>query len=164
MFTLSGDPLYDLGRADFGEGLERIAEDGNPGPLAAARADVVVFDTPVGATSPGMARPGGAYEIVFTANAGDRLAFATMFGMSNDWLFATPPEGIAIVPGDVTDQLLIVDLGTEADEEPAIGPDTAPQQPAPNTGPTDPDTFARPASYDRSVDQHLMVTLARVRE
>ena len=38
------------------------------------------------------------------------------------------------VSGDITSQMILWDAGTEANQEPGIGPDQGPRQKAPNTG------------------------------
>lgn len=109
------------------------------------------FNTRVGGTAPGALAPGDAYEVTFTAGAGHRLSFATMLGQSNDWIFATPPGGIELysgdsaapVSGDVTAQISLWDVGTEIDEEPAIGPHTGPNQGSSGDGPGAVDPIAR---------------------
>ena len=169
-----GEPLYSIGLAERGEGLERIAEDGNPMVLAEAMAgaelaDAGVFDTPAGLDDPGAARPGNAFEITVAAAPGDRLAFATMFGMSNDWFFGTPAGGIALfdgddrpIAGDVTDEVMIYDAGTELDQELAIGADTGPQQAGPDTGRPDPVAQVRAlaaSDYPRPASAHMRVTV-----
>ncbi len=174
----AAEPLYSLGLADRGQGLERLAESGNNGPLLDAMTGIAAggelaaagaFDIPLGAAAKGAARPGDAYEITVSGLPGDRVSFATMFGMSDDWFFATTPGGIALfdawdmpVSGDVSEQLAIYDAGTEVDEELSIGPDTGPQQPAPDTGAADPVHQVRevaPAAYGRPASAHLRVTL-----
>lgn len=175
--TEGGDALYSTGLADRGEGLERIAEDGDPMLLIEAMAatppdgavDQGVFHIPSGLDEPGPARPGSAYEIDVVASPGERLALATMFGMSNDWFFGTEPGGLPLfdaagapISGDVTSQITIYDAGTELDEELAIGPNTGPQQPAPDTGRLDPVAQVRPlgaVDYPRSAAAHLRVTV-----
>jgi hypothetical protein len=169
-------PLFTPGSADTGMGLERLAEDGNQLPLGDALATnppagVVAsgtFDTPVGATAPGPAMPGQAFEVTIHGEPGEAVAFATMFGMSNDWFFATRPEGIQLFFGDipracdVTADVLLYDLGTEADEEFDVGPNTAPQQPAPDTGRPDRTTEVRQVTLERygvPAVLHLRVTL-----
>lgn len=169
-----GEPIYSVGLAERGNGLERIAEDGDPMVLAEAMAgeelgDRGVFDTPAGLDDPGPARPGGAFEITVTAAPGDRLAFATMFGMSNDWFFGTPAGGIELfdadgmpIAGDVTEQIMIYDAGTELDQEIAIGPDTGPQQAGPDTGRPDPVAQVRELGaldYARPASAHMRVTV-----
>jgi hypothetical protein len=87
--------------------------------------------------------PGKAYEFTLMAKPGDRLALTTMFGQSNDVFIAPDDKGIALVPdgralsGDVTAQLYLWDAGTEVNEEPGLGPNQAPRQSAPNTGPSE---------------------------
>jgi hypothetical protein len=172
------EPLYSLGLLDRGQGLERLAEDGNNSVLADAMigvaaggmlADAGAFEIPVGAASRAPALPGQAFELAVQGLPGDRVSFATMFGMSDDWFFATKPDGIALfdpwgmpVDGDVSGDIAIYDAGTEIDQEPAIGPDTGPQQAAPNTGALDPVRLVRevPASsYGVPASAHLKVTL-----
>jgi hypothetical protein len=172
------EPLYALGLADRGQGLERIAEDGNTSVLGEAMLgiaaagkvmDTGVFEVPVSADQRGPVRPGDAYELTLTAYPGDHVSFVTMFGMSNDWFFATTPEGIPLfeadgmpMTGEVTSYLGIYDAGTELDQEPAIGDATGPQQAGPNTGAIDPVLPVRlvPSSqYGVPASSHLRVTL-----
>ena len=171
----SPEPLYSLGLVNRGQGLEALSESGdNSGLLAAmttlAAGDnslvVGAFDTPVGATARGAATPGNRYTLTVQGLPGDRLSFVTMFGMSDDWFFGTQPDGIALFDdtgaprtGDVSDEIAIYDTGTEIDEELAIGPDTGPQQPAPNTGAVDPIAQVREADYPKPASAHLRVTL-----
>lgn len=171
----ASEPLYALGVADRGLGLEHLAEDGNNAILAQAMAGALsqgltatgTFDIPLNAAAKSAATPGNAFAIDLQGMPGDRVSFATMFGMSDDWFFATEPSGIALfddegnpVNGEVTEQVGIYDAGTEVDEELAIGPDTGPQQPAPNTGASDPVAQVRAASYSVPASAHLRVTLA----
>ncbi|HEY5925105.1 MAG TPA: spondin domain-containing protein [Kofleriaceae bacterium] len=172
------EPLYALGLVDRNQGLERLAEDGNNGVLADAMmgiaaggmvADAGAFEVPADLDMRAPARPGQAYELTVAGLPGEYLSFATMFGMSDDWFFATVPEGIALfdawgmpMTGDVTDRIALYDAGTEVDQEPAIGPDTGPQQPAPNTGAADPVRNVREvpqAIYGVPASGHLKITL-----
>jgi hypothetical protein len=173
----AAEPLFSLDQPDRGMGLERIAESGNPVPMATAfsttpPADVVdtgVFNMPEGATAAGPATPGHAYEIHVSALPGDRLSLVTMFGMSDDWFFGTAPGGLALfdadghaVHGDQTAGFALYDAGTEVDEELAIGPDTGPQQAAPDQGALDPTALVRlvpAATYAAPVASHLKVTI-----
>jgi len=109
-----------------------------------------VFNVKAGATAPGPLAPNDLYEVTFTAGRGQRLAFASMLGQSNDWVFATPPGGIELyagdgapISGDVTAQVSLWDVGTEIDEEPAIGPHTGPNQGSSGDGPGAADPIAR---------------------
>jgi len=127
------NPLFNSGSTDLGEGLEAIAEDGQPGALAtvlSSKAGVSssdLFNTPDGAAAPGPAVPGGAYEFTITAEEGDYLSFATMFVQSNDLFYTFAEGGIPLfnggipVSGDMTSQVLLYDAGTEVNEFPGAG-------------------------------------------
>ena len=100
-----------------------------------------VFNTPVGASEPGPIFPSDSYEFSFTAGPGNYLSFATMFIQSNDLFYTFPASGLALydgdgnpVTGDVTDQVLLYDAGTEVNEEPGVGENQAPRQSGPDTG------------------------------
>ena len=135
-----GEPLFTADQADRGLGLEALAEDGNPGPLA-QDGPHGVFAVPVGNDGPGPLPPGGAYAFEVMAKPGYRLSFATMFVQSNDLFFAPQGGGIALfhpngapVNGDITDQVQLWDAGTEVNQAPGIGTDQAPRQGGPDTG------------------------------
>ncbi|KYF65214.1 spondin domain-containing protein [Sorangium cellulosum] len=109
-----------------------------------------VFNTPVGESMPGPLFPEKSFEFRVGALPGDRLSFTTMFGQSNDLFYAPDGAGIALydeagdpVSGDVTDQVILWDAGTEANEEPGAGPNQAPRQGGANTGAPDPDNTVR---------------------
>ena len=138
--------LWMPGEMASGKPLERLAEDGNPEPLADAARKmngmaVEVFNTPVGKDQPGPLLPGGVYEVTLAANPGARLVFIQMFGQSNDLFYSTDPNGIELfdsngkaIEGDITSSIQLWDAGTEVNQEPGFGPDQAPRQKAPNTG------------------------------
>lgn len=149
--TDEGNPLFTPGQPDRGQGLERLAEDGNPGVLA----DYIVQNlksvvhsgvvtVPTGDKGPGPITPGKAYEFTISAAPGQRLTLAMMFGQSNDLFYAPGPKAIALFDAkgkplavDITSQLQLWDTGTEVNEEPGLGPNQAPRQAAPNTGPAE---------------------------
>ncbi len=110
------------------------------------------FTEPVDAGAAGPATPGEAFEVDFYGAPGMSVSFATMFAQSNDWFYAPDADGIPLfddagqpVSGDVTDQVMLWDAGTEEDAEPGLGMDQAPRQAGPDTGPADDDTSVRPA-------------------
>ena len=120
-----------------------------------------VFDTPVGADAPGPIRPGGAYEVSFTAGtnvtpgSGMRLSLATMFIQSNDLFYTFPAEGLALYDaggaartGDVTAELRLYDAGTEVNQTPGTGADQAPRQAGPDAGEAEGGVIARVESED----------------
>jgi len=99
---------------------------------------------PVGQSSPGAIGPGGVYEFtvqagpnVLPGDGGTRLNFMTMFVQSNDLFLSPDGEGIMLfnddgtpVTGDVTDQVLLWDAGTEVNE--VTGSDNQKPQQAPD--------------------------------
>ncbi len=129
-------------------GLEAIAEDGNPAPMADYLATAVpssgAFNTPEGASMPGPLMPGQAYELEFTAEAAQRLSLATMFVQSNDVFLAPAPAGIELFDDageplaerDITDLIALWDAGTEQDEAPGDGAQQAPRG-GPESGPAE---------------------------
>ncbi|MCP3998697.1 MAG: hypothetical protein GY722_27045 [bacterium] len=144
----SMETLFGEGIADRGEGLESLAEDGNPSTLVTSLGALPTVSTastfaiPDGATEPGPALPGSSYSFTFEAVHGDYLSFATMFVQSNDWFLAPSPNGISLftddtpLQGDITALVSLWDAGTEVDETPGQGENQAPRQEAPNTGDT----------------------------
>jgi hypothetical protein len=146
--TDKGNPSFTPGTVDRGWGLESLAEDGNPGQLADYIAQHIkavsqsgIFNKPVGDAAPGPITPGKAYEFEIAAEPGQVLTLAFMFGQSNDLFYAPGAAGIALfdkqghpLTRDVTGDLSLWDAGTEVNEEPGVGPNQAPRQPAPHTG------------------------------
>jgi hypothetical protein len=126
-------PLFSAGEIDYGQGLEAIARDGMAQGLAdylAANAPAGssasgLFAVPSGSDKPGPALPGATFEFTFTAKPGDNLSFVTMFGDSNDLIFAPTEQGIPLfdeagnpVSGDLNPYTLLWDDGTEVNEGP----------------------------------------------
>ena len=146
--TDEGNPLFTAGKPDRGQGLERLAEDGNPGVLAdyivanmKSVAHSGVVTVPVGDKGPGPITPGKAFEFTVSAAPGQRLTLAMMFGQSNDLFYAPGSKAIALFDSkgqplttDITSQLQLWDAGTEVNEEPGLGANQAPRQAAPNAG------------------------------
>ena len=142
------------------EGLEDMAEDGNPSVLVhevrAARTASMFgdFDVPNGMEESGPLFPGHYYEFMVQAMPGDMLSFVSMFVQSNDIFVAPMDGGINLFPdgmplnGDVTDMLMYWDAGTELNERPGVGLGQAPRQPGPNTGP-------REAKHVRELDPYF---------
>ena len=150
-------PIFAKGEVDREEGLEALAEDGDPTALAASllanglSADI--FNTPVCADSPRPLQSREFYEFeVTTSRETPYLSFAAMLVQSNDLFLAPIESGIALFDGDgkpiaaqnVTGKLLLWDAGTEANEEPGEGPNQASRQSDDNVGPADDNATVRP--------------------
>jgi hypothetical protein len=140
-------PLFTEGEADYGKGLEHIAEDGNPSTLGdnvtnlAGQLSGAIFNVPLGGTAPGPILPGSKYQFTFDASPGDALSFATMLAATNDVFFGPKDSGIPLfdadkkpLNADITGQIYLWDVGTERNEPPGLGPNTVTNQPAPDTG------------------------------
>jgi hypothetical protein len=149
----AADVLFQPG-ARASEGLERLAEDGDPEPLIGA----LNVKRPQSIAFPFLHNQ----DFTVSAKPGDRLHFAVMFVQSNDLFYAPNAGGIELftadghpISSDVIHQLMLWDAGTEANEAPGVGADQAPRQAMPNTGtaerglvrPVD-DRFVYPASAD----------------
>jgi hypothetical protein len=174
----SANPLFVGGQPDAGNGLETLAETGNPGPLlrsvtgtrgiASAGAD----DLPTGATAHGPITPGQGYQFEISAVPGQSLSVAWMFGQSND-LFYANDRPIALfdaagkpVRGDMTPQLFLWDAGTEVNEEPGLGPNQGPRQKTPEAGVVEHKAVAHVSdafTYPRTAEV-LRLTIAPVGE
>ena len=144
--TGRSNPIFTRGKADAGQGLELLAETGNPSQLAkslSGKSGVVSVGAdalPVGASSQGPIPPGQAYEFQIVAQPGQALSVAWMFGQSND-LFYSNDRPITLfdgagkpLSGDLTVQLSLWDAGTEVNEEPGLGPNQGPRQKTPDAG------------------------------
>ena len=166
------NPLFAAGEQDAGMGLEALAEDGDPGPLAAAlagNADVTasgVFSVPDGADGPGPLLPGGTYSFTVEAAMAMRLYFATMFVQSND-LFYAPGDGIELMgkdgmpmTGDMTPMVQLWDAGTEQNEPPGTGANQAPRQSGANTGPAENGTVQEVETGDKYPDTAAVIKVS----
>jgi hypothetical protein len=149
------DPLFTEGRPDRGQGLESLAEDGNPSGLAEVLAlqalPVQVLNTPVGADAPGPLLPGQTYQTtVFLEPSEPNLSLAFMYVLSNDLFLGSPAGGITLwdemgnpVSGDVTSSIYLWDAGTEHNQPPGEGDSQPLMQGAPDTGDADMDNTVR---------------------
>lgn len=168
-------PLFADASNDRGLGLEEIAEDGSPGPLDMALENKAglagdAFAVPAGAADPAPIFPGESYEFMISAAPGAYLSFATMFIQSNDLFLGPDINGIPLfdsagdpVLGDVTDQVLLWDAGTELNEQPGVGMNQAPRQSGPDTGDADTDDIVRivdDAFTYPAVNEVIRVTLS----
>lgn len=157
----AGASAFEPGAPATGEALEPLAEDGNAEPL------IDRLKSLPGVRDAGMFVPGQAFEVA--AKPGEKLVFLTMFVQSNDLFYAPADGGIALfdadnepVLGDATDRVRLWDAGTEVNEIPGAGPNQAPRQAKPDTGPDENGTV-RPVAdgFDYpEVSQVIDVTIA----
>jgi hypothetical protein len=145
------------------DGLEALAEDGDPETLGEELSMVDGVETASAAATPdgsdgaGPLSPGDSYTFEVEAGHDHHLTVATMFVQSNDLFYAPVPGGMALfdgdepVSGDRTDELVLWDAGTEQNQEPGVGADQAPRQSGADTGPEE-DGTVRPVS--EVMDEH----------
>ncbi|MDR6775603.1 spondin domain-containing protein [Azospirillum sp. BE72] len=125
-------PIFTVGKG-ASPALERLAEDGDTKALERALE---------GRLNSGPLIPGFGVQV--TAGPGDRLSFATMFVQSNDSFYGPKDGGIDLfdrdgmpISGDLTERVVLYDAGTELNEPPGAGPNQAPRQKHPDTGPSE---------------------------
>jgi hypothetical protein len=118
-------PIFTLDSADYGKGLETLAEMGNPEPLyqsllAAGYTAGVQSTNTAGGTGPIL--PGQMYRFSIHANGVKTLSLACMLGASNDIFFSTGEDGInlskAAAMKNITSYIKLYDAGTEVNEYP----------------------------------------------
>ena len=126
-------PIFTDMSSDMGEGLENLAENGDPSTLATSLMGKTgvkssgAFSIPGGSSGPGPLLPGNSYEFTFEAQEGDYLSFATMLVHTNDLFFSPSDMGIALFPGgkavsgNITSSIMLYDAGTEPNELPGVG-------------------------------------------
>jgi len=126
-------PIFTDMSSDMGEGLENLAENGDPSSLATSLMGKTgvnssgAFSTPSGSSGPGPLMPGNSYEFTFEAQEGDYLSFATMLVHTNDLFFSPSDMGIALyqggkaLSGNITSSIMLYDAGTEPNELPGVG-------------------------------------------
>ncbi len=119
-------PIFTNNTPDRGEGLELLAETGNPGDLATSLTDMGyqagAYAVPDGEMDAGPLFPGDKYTFSIDAKPGQYLSIASMLGNSNDIFFAFNDNGIKLNFGnaekDITDEVMLWDAGTEVNEYP----------------------------------------------
>ena len=137
-----------------GAALERLAEDGMP------EAFVAKLKRTKGVRMAGMFLHDEPFNV--SIGPGERLVFAAMFAQSNDLFYAPGSKGLALFDaagkprtGILDDAIALWDAGTEVNEAPGAGPNQAPRQARPNSGPAESgrvrpvdDGFAYPSARD----------------
>ncbi|MDN3695424.1 spondin domain-containing protein [Chryseobacterium tructae] len=114
------NPIYELGKVDNGMGLKEIAQMGNVSKLQnSLKSFPGVKGIYVAGSAP--VPPGNKIMTNFQANPGDKIAYVTMFGFSNDWFYANEQSIEANVKGDLTSKTSLFDSGTGVDQYPGAG-------------------------------------------
>ena len=114
------NPIYELGKTDSGMGLKDIAQFGNVTKLQnSLKVLPNVKNVYIAGNAP--VAPGSKVMTGFNAEPGDKIAYATMFGFSNDWFYANEQSIDAHMKGDITSKTTLFDSGTGVDQYPGAG-------------------------------------------
>ena len=65
--------------------------------------------------------PGEKTQVEYSAYNGDKLAYVTMFGYSNDWFYSNGSDVKAITANDITSTARLLDDGTAVSQYPGAG-------------------------------------------
>ena len=124
------NPVYKTGEKDRGEGLKELAQKGDATGLAAHLKTVPgvkqVYVLPAPSTTVLLPKigdqTGSSVSQQLNVAKGDRLAIATMYGLSNDWFFASMDNGVdATKKGDISSSIGLFDNGTAVNQFPGAG-------------------------------------------
>ncbi|ANF50608.1 hypothetical protein A0O34_08765 [Chryseobacterium glaciei] len=114
------NPIYELGQLDTGKGLKEIAQMGNVTKLQnSLKALPNVKGVYIAGSAP--VAPGAKVMTKFQSSPGDKIAYVTMFGFSNDWFYANEQSIDANTKGDLTSKTTLFDSGTGIDQYPGAG-------------------------------------------
>ena len=120
VYTGDVNPIYEAGKKDAGMGLSNLAQMGDGSVLKASLEKMAnVKKVYIAGSAP--VAPGEKVEVMFESTEGDHVAYATMFGYSNDWFYANDILIPASFKGDVTDKTALFDNGTAVSQYPGAG-------------------------------------------
>ncbi len=120
IYTGTVNPIYTLNEKDGGHGLKALAETGNPNELRDyLMTQPNVISVHVSGTQ--SAAPSQKLEVRYEANEVYNIAYATMFGYSNDWFFTNNAVIGANHKGNITDRTVLLDNGTAVSQYPGAG-------------------------------------------
>ncbi|MDU1891179.1 MAG: spondin domain-containing protein [Dysgonomonas sp.] len=120
VYTGNVNPIYQLNQKDANIGLKELAQKGDASKLKSSLEGMTNVRYVYIAGSEAVA-PGKSVETKFKAWDGDRIAYATMFGYSNDWFYANSETIMADFKGDLTGKTVLLDNGTGVNQFPGAG-------------------------------------------
>ena len=120
VYSGNQNPIYQLGQLDSGNGLKEVAQTGDVMKLqntlktmANVKGVYIAGNAPVA--------PGSKVMTNFSYAPGDKIAYVTMFGFSNDWFYANEQSVDANTTGDLTSKTALFDSGTGINQYPGAG-------------------------------------------
>lgn len=123
------NPVYKTGEKDAGHGLTALSQRGDASDLAGYLKSVkgvknvyVLAAANTNVLLPEInGQPGSSVSQQISVTKGDKIAIASMYGLSNDWFFATMGEIDATQEGDISSMIGLYDDGTAVNEFPGAG-------------------------------------------
>lgn len=120
VYTGDVNPIYQLNQKDANIGLKELAQKGDASKLKSSLEGMTNVRYVYVAGSRAIA-PGQGVETKFKAWDGDKIAYATMFGYSNDWFYSNSESLSADFKGDLTGKTVLLDNGTGVSQYPGAG-------------------------------------------
>lgn len=120
VYSGTQNPIYQLGQLDSGNGLKEISQFGDVMKLQNTLKTLPnVKGVYVAGSAP--VAPGNKVMTNFSYTPGDKIAYVTMFGFSNDWFYANEQSIEANIKGDLTSKTALFDSGTGVNQYPGAG-------------------------------------------
>lgn len=120
VYTGDINPIYQLDKKDSNIGLKELAQKGDASKLKSSLEGMANVRYVYVAGSEAVL-PGKSVETGFKAWEGDKIAYVTMFGYSNDWFYANTEATAANFKGDLTNKTVLLDNGTGVNQYPGAG-------------------------------------------
>lgn len=122
LVVYNGDknPIFEVGKKDMEKGLKEVAQTGDATKL---KSSLMSMNNVKGVymAGTGPITPGQSAMVDYKISKNDKIAFVTMFGVSNDWFYANEQLLNADMLGDVTRYVSLFDSGTAVDQYPGAG-------------------------------------------
>lgn len=120
VYSGNQNPIYQAGQLDSGNGLKEVSQTGNVMKLQTTlKAMSNVKGVYIAGNAP--LAPGSKMMTSFSFTPGDKIAYVTMFGFSNDWFYANEQSIDAGTSGDLTSKTTLYDSGTGVNQYPGAG-------------------------------------------
>lgn len=120
VYSGNQNPIYQLGQLDSGNGLKEVSQTGDVMKLQnSLKAMSNVKGVYIAGNAP--VAPGNKVMTNFSYTSGDKIAYVTMFGFSNDWFYANEQSIDANTKGDLTSKTALFDSGTGVNQYPGAG-------------------------------------------
>lgn len=120
IYTGDINPIYQLNNKDSGNGLKTLAQTGNANALKESLSKLSNVRN-VYIAGKDVLYPGDKTQVQYSAYKGDNIAFATMFGYSNDWFYSNGSSLTAITAAEITAYTKLLDDGTAVSQYPGAG-------------------------------------------